>query len=186
MSIIRRLLRRGYMRILYGPWEIPMGSSGESAKGEIVLKGILSARVFRLDGSVEDRGVIATKKVTTAFVNYLVDAMINSSTYPMDVFKFHDSGTGYVGGESNADTALLIPCGEARDVGTQIEGASANIYKSVATHTYSTSYSIQEHGIFSLATGGTLLDRSVFAVINISASGEKIEWTYQLTAQAET
>jgi hypothetical protein len=101
----------------------------------------------------------------------------------MNVFKYHDSGTGTTA-ESNSQTTLITPCGEARDAGTQVEGASANIYKTVATHTYAGTFAITEHGVFSASTSGTLLDRSLFAEINVE-SGNKIEFTYQLTASAE-
>ncbi len=148
----------------------------------VEMTGQLSARVFRR-GRWQRLGVIARKKVTTAFVNHLVDSLQNQTTKPIDTFKYHDSGTGVVA-ESNADTALGTPCGEARDTGTQIEGASANIYKSVATHTYAGSFAITEHGLFSASTGPTLMDRSVFAAINV-VSGEKIEFTYELTCNAE-
>jgi hypothetical protein len=149
----------------------------------VELTGQLSARVIREGGAVQDLGVIARKKVTTAFVNHLVDSLQNQTTKPIDTFKYHDSGTGVVA-ESNADTALGTPCGEARDVGTQIEGASANIYKSVATHTYAGPFAITEHGLFSASSGPTLMDRSVFAAINVVAT-EKIEFTYELTCNAE-
>jgi len=149
----------------------------------VELTGKLSARVIRKNGAVQDLGVIARKKVTTAFVNHLVDSLQNQTTKPIDTFKYHDSGTG-VAAESNADTALGIPCGEARDIGTQIEGASANIYKSVATHTYAGPFAITEHGLFSASSGPTLMDRSVFSPINVVAT-EKIEFTYELTCQAE-
>ena len=149
---------------------------------EVKVRAQLSAKVFR-GGKVEDLGVICRRKVTTAFVNYLVDAMQDSTTYPMDVFKYHDSGTGTTA-ESNAQTGLITPCGEARDSGTTVEGASANIYKTVTTHTYAGSFAITEHGVFASASAGTLCDRSVFSAINVS-SGNSIEFTYQLTASAE-
>ena len=116
--------------------------------------------------------------VTDAYVNLLVDdlqlAVAGHST-----FMYHDSGTG-VAAEAATDTGLGTPCGEARDTGTQIEGATANIYKSVATHTYGGSFAITEHGLFNAATAGTLMDRTKFAAVNV-ANGEKIEFTYQLT-----
>lgn len=149
----------------------------------VEMTGKLSARVIRKNGAVQDLGVIARKKVTTAFVNHLVDSLKNQTTTPIDTFKYHDSGTG-TNAEDPANTTLQIPCGEARDTGTQEEGASANIYKSIATHTYAGPFAITEHGLFSAATVGTLMDRSVFAPINVVAT-EKIEFTYQLTAQAE-
>lgn len=147
------------------------------------IQGVLSARVIRGNGKIEKLGVIAKRKVTTAFVNHLVDSLQNQTGTPIDTFKYHDSGTG-TNAESNGNTTLQTACGEARDTGTQTEGASANIYKSVATHTYAGIFAITEHGLFSASSSGTLMDRSVFSAINV-VSGDKIEFTYQLTCNAE-
>jgi hypothetical protein len=149
---------------------------------QVVLTGQLSARIYRGD-KWRNLGVIAWKKVTTAFVNYLVTSLINQTTYPIDIFKYHDSGIG-TNAEDPANTTLQIPTGDARVVGTQVAGGSANIYRSVATITYAAAKAVTEHGLFSASSSGTLMDRSVFAVINV-AIGEKIEFTYELTAQAE-
>ena len=159
---------------------------GKGEKRHVIeLEGILSARVKR-GGEKRFRslGVIARKKVTDAFVAYLVDSLQNSTTSPMDVFKYHDSGTG-VGAENKTDTALGTPCAEARDTGTQIEGATANIFKSVATHTYAGTFAITEHGLFSASADGTLMDRSVFSAINV-VDTDQIEFTYQLTCTSES
>jgi len=151
--------------------------------GYVDMSATLSARVIRKDGTVENLGLISRRKVTVAFVNFLVD-QLQAETSEFGDFKYHDSGTGTTG-ESNTDTALETPCGESRDAGTQLEGASANIYKTVATHTYAGSFAITEHGLFSQATGATLMDRSVFSAINVT-SGDKIEFTYELTCNAES
>lgn len=156
----------------------------EKHPGVLSFSASLSAKKIHRNGLVENYGVISTKKVTDAFVAYLVDSLQDSGTYPMSDFKYHDSGTGIVG-ENKTDTALGTPCGESRDVGTQIEGATANIYKTVATHTYAGTFAITEHGVFSAAASGTLMDRSVFSAINVG-SGDKIEFTYELTANSET
>ena len=151
----------------------------------VELEGILSARIKRAgEKRFRSLGVIARKKVTDAFVAYLVDSLQNSTTSPMDVFKYHDSGTG-VGAENKTDTALGTPCAESRDTGTQIEGATANIFKSVATHTYAGTFAITEHGLFSASSAGTLMDRSVFAAINV-VNTDQIEFTYELTCTSET
>lgn len=151
-------------------------------EGKVTLTASLSAKVIRKNGKIEDLGVISKRVVTDAFVNYLVDSMQDSSTYPMDVFKYHDSGTG-TNAESASDTGLETPTGIARVTGTQTEGSSANIYKTVATITYDGTYAITEHGVFSASTGGTLLDRSVFSAINVN-NGDKIEFTYELTCSS--
>jgi len=119
--------------------------------------------------------------VTDAYVALLVDEL-QADQAAHSTFKYHDSGTG-VGAEAATDTALGTPTAEARDAGTQIEGATANIYKSVATHTYGGSFAITEHGLFNAATAGTLMDRTKFAAVNV-ANGEKIEFTYELTVSS--
>ena len=123
----------------------------------------------------------ATRCVTDAYVALLVDEL-QASEALHSTFKYHDSGEGTTA-ENATDTALETPCGEARDTGTQIEGATANIYKSVATHTYGDTFAITEHGLFNASTVGTLMDRSKFAAVNVG-NGEKIEFTYQLTVNS--
>jgi len=145
--------------------------------------GFLSAKVKRRN-SVDDLGLVSCRLVTAAFANYLVDSMQDSTTYPMDVFKWHGSGTGTTA-EENTQTALTTEV-EDRAEGTLIEGASANIYKSVGTQTYTDTRAIKEHGLFSADAAGTMLDRSLIATaINVESTDE-IEWTYQLTVSAES
>lgn len=146
--------------------------------GVLPVSASLSAKVLRLDGSVEDFGVVSAHEVTDAFVAELVDTL-QSSVAAFSDYKYHDSGTGSTA-EDATDTVLVTPCGEARDIGTQTEGATADIYKTVATHTYAGAFTITEHGVFNASTGGTLMDRSVFTGISV-LSGDKIEFTYQLT-----
>lgn len=153
-------------------------------RGTLTLTGVLSAKVLHKDGTVEDRGVICREKVTTAFANYLVDAMVSGSgTYPMDVFIYHDCGTGTTA-EANSQTALVTPYGGARASGTKVEGASSNIFRSVGTISFTGTLAITEHGLFSASSSGTLLDRSVFSAINV-VSGDGIQFTYELTVSAE-
>lgn len=141
--------------------------------------GRLYVEVHRADGRTERLGLVSTRVVTTAGVNYLVDAF-QGTTEPEN-FKYHAMGTGNTA-ESASDTALVTEV-ETRATGTQTEGASANIYKTVATITATTSRAIVEHGIFSAASSGTLLDRSVFSTINL-ASGDSIQFSYELTLPA--
>lgn len=150
-------------------------------EGAVIMRSSLSARVLRKDGSVEDLGIIATKEVTDAFVGFVVD-QLQTETSAFGDFKYHDSGTG-VTAEDQTDTAMETATGEARTTGTQIEGATANIYKSVATDTYAGSFAITEHGLFNASSDGILMDRSVFSAINVT-SGDKIEFTYELTLTA--
>ena len=128
------------------------------------------------------RRVIKDRLVTTAFVEYLVSALQAAGETNWVNFKYHDSGIG-VGAEAIGDTALGTPWGGARSVGTQTKGATDNIYKSVATTTYTSSKAITEHGLFNASSGVTLMDRSVFSAINV-VNGNQIEWTYELTVTA--
>ena len=132
--------------------------------------------------------VTKDKVVTTAFAEFLAAQLITESSTIGD-FKYHHSGEG-TGNESVADTGLGTPREDARDVGTQVQGATAVGYKSIATTTYGDTWAITEHGLFNTAgaggppvTGGTLMDRSKFAAINVVATNQ-IEWTYELTIAA--
>jgi hypothetical protein len=146
---------------------------------ELIFESALKAVITKKDGSKIDLGVIARRMVTTAGVNYLVDAFQNS--VEIENFKYHGSGTGTTA-EAVGDTALETPV-ESRSTGTQTEGASANIYRTVATIAYTATRAITEHGIFSANTSGTLWDRSVFSAINV-INGDSIEFTYELTCTA--
>lgn len=149
--------------------------------GELRFLSELSARVIRANGKVSDMGVISRRVVTNAFVNYLVDALQTSDT-AIDLFYYHDCGTGTTT-EAATQTALTSPFGGSRSSGSRTEGASANIYKTVATITFASSFAITEHGVFSATAAGIMMDRSSHAAINV-ASDDSIEYTYQLTCSA--
>ena len=147
-------------------------------KGSIISQDGVRCREVRKDRRK------ANKCVTDSFVALLCLALQAhaGSLAALALFKYHDSGTGTVA-ESAADVGLGTPWGGARDVGTQVQGATANIYKSVATTTYTGTFAITEHGLFNASTGVTLMDRTKFAAVNV-ANLEKIEFTYQLTISA--
>ena len=136
--------------------------------------GILKAKV-----GDADLGLISVNIVTNAGVNYVIDAMQNSAT--IHNLRWHGSGTSSTA-EAVGDTGLGTETG-SRVSGTQAEGASANIFQSVATLTYSSSLSITEHGLFSASTVGTLFDRSVFTPIAVNTT-TSIEFTYEWTLNA--
>ena len=150
-----------------------------STKGELVFKTKLFAKHIKANGEVIDIGLISERVVTTVGVNALVDAFQN--LFVLNNFRYHGSGTGTTA-EAVGDTALVTEVA-TRATGSQIEGASANIYRSVGTISYTAALAITEHGIFSAATVGTLWDRSVFSAINV-ANGDSIQFTYDLTCNA--
>jgi len=141
----------------------------------IARKKVLNNGVYEY---TDVRRVVRDKVVTDAFVNFVVDQLQTEDSTFGD-FKYHDSGIG-TGNEAAGDTALGTPWGGSRDVGTQTEGASANIYKSVATTTYNASKAITEHGLFNASSGGTLMDRTKFTAINVVDTNQ-IEFTFQIT-----
>lgn len=138
--------------------------------------GVLHVKLNH-EGKRYDLGLVSVNVVTTAGVNFIIDAMQN--LVEPELMKYHASGTGAVA-EAIGDTALGTEV-DTRVAGTQIEGASANIYKTVATLTYTATRTITEHGLFSqLALGGTLFDRSVFTGIGVDTS-TNIQFTYEWT-----
>ena len=133
------------------------------------------------DGSRTNYGWAAYGLVTDAFVEFMVD-QLQAETAEWGDFKFHESGTGVVAANV-ADVDIGNPSEAARDTGTQIEGATAEIYKSVATVDYTGGFAITEHGIFSTLAAATLLDRHVFGAINV-INLDSIVFTYELTCNS--
>jgi hypothetical protein len=151
--------------------------------------GYLNAKLIKGNGDIIDYGLVSTRMVTTAFCEFLAAQLITDSSAIGD-FKYHETGTDDTPGEAVGDVGLQLfsteMVGDIRAVGTQVQGASAVGYKSVATVTYDgTGGAIVEHGLFNntRASGGTLMDRSVFAAINV-VSGDSIAFTYELTLTA--
>ncbi len=180
---IRRQIERG---ILPANTELPqiLEALRETKKpNTFEMFGFLSRKHTR-DGKVIADGLVSCRLVTTAFAAYLVDSLQNSTTSPMDLFKYHAVGTDNLA-EANTQTELELEV-ESREIGTQIEGATANIYKSVATIVFSGTHSVAEHGLFTASSGGTMMDRSVFSPADDVQNLDEIEYTYQLTVTAET
>jgi len=150
--------------------------------------GSVWARLIKANGQIVDYGLVSLRVVTTAGVNFIVDAFQN--TTELENMKFHGIGTGGTA-EAIGDTALVTELttqynpDNTRATGSTIEGASANIYRTVGTNTVDAAAAITEHGIFTQAAtgGGTLLDRSLFSVINL-ANGDSLQTTYDLTCSA--
>lgn len=152
------------------------------------IQGQLSLVVLRRTGEIEPLGLASLRVVTNAGVNYIVDAFQN--LVELENFKYHGIGTGTTE-ESASDTALVSELStqydpdNTRATGSLTEGSSANIFRTVGTNTVDAAVAITEHGIFTQAAtgGGTLLDRSVFSVVNLAA-GDSLQTTYDLTVQA--
>ena len=148
--------------------------------GLAVMFGKLEAVLRKADGSVIRYGVLDYRVVTTAFVSFVVDQLQTESSLFGD-FKYHDAGVGTTAA-AVGDTTIETTDGESRATGTQTE-ASATVYQSVGTISYTTTKAVTEHGLFNDATTGTLMDRTVFSAINV-VSGDSIQFTYSLTVAA--
>ena len=154
------------------------------------LLGFLSLAKILRDGTRIEYGLASARVVTTAWVNLLVDALQDAGASLSNEFVFHGLGTG-TNAEAIGDTALQTELttqytsNSIRPTGSNVEGASANIYRSVGTITVDASVAATEHGLFNDADvgQGTLMDRSVFSVVNL-VSGESIQATYELTVSA--
>ncbi len=162
-----------------------------------VVESSLRAKVFRNKGlhdkgllprsevAVEDHGLVSVRVVTDAGVGFIVDAFQN--LVELENMKFHGLGTGSTA-EAASETALVTELtteynpNSTRATGTTAE-AAANIYQSVATNTLdSGTPALREHGLFSAASAGVLMDRSLFAAINlVGANGDALQTDYRLT-----
>lgn len=133
----------------------------------------------------ENVGLVAERKVTTAHRNFEIDNMV-AETAEFGDQKFHRVGTS-AQAESNADTALIVDAGITGVAGTQVDATP--IYRSVATVTADATETWQEHGIFTQAgtatPAGTLVDRNLIsptvAVVNL----DTVQFTYEMTKNAE-
>ena len=135
-------------------------------------------------GWMENVGLVSRGKVTVEFRDFQVD-QLQVETSEWGDFKFHRPGTS-AQAESNADTGLITDAG-LEATGTQIEGATADIYKSVATVTADATETWQEHSIASQTGvgGGSLMDRSLIIPIVSVVNLDTVEFTYQVTINAE-
>jgi hypothetical protein len=158
------------------------------AAGISQIYGALYLTHIKADGEVLELGLASMRVVTTAGANFLVDAL-QGSVEP-ELLKFHGLGTG-TNAEATGDTALQTEIttqynpDNTRATGNQGEGASANVYRTIGTNTVDAAVANTEHGIFSQAAtgGGTLLDRSVYSVVNL-ANGDSLQSTYDFTVAA--
>lgn len=174
MNILVRLSRR-----LLGNLDPVASQPPTDTSAPLNVETCLGVKHIRA-GEVIGYQEIRNKVITTAFVTALVDAF-QAAAY-VNNWKYHASGTG-TNAEAIGDAALQTPIAEVRDAGTQEEGATANIYKSVATHTYAGTFAITEHGLFDAAAVGVLADRSVFSAVNV-VPGDRIEFTFQMSLVA--
>lgn len=153
----------------------------------VVLESSLAVVVIRGDGRREDHGIVSRRVITTAGVNYLVDAWQNS--VELENLRYHGFGSGTTA-ESAGQTALVTEfttqyaTDNTRPTGSLAEGAGANVFRTVGTFAPDANCTVEEHGIFSQAAtgGGTMWDRSLTGTHVLTASLDSLETTYDMTA----
>jgi len=180
---VAALARNGFVPegLLQG--EVLKALKATKPSGVLEMMGFLKVRVFRhLENRWEDFGLVSVKLVTTAFANYVVDSMQNSTSEPLDAFEYHDMGDDNTA-EANTQTALSNSR-ETRIAGTQTENG-AGIYQSVATINASAGYDVEEHGLFSAVSGGTMCDRNLVPNAPSVIADDSVEFTYELSVAAE-
>lgn len=179
-------IRQWQQELLDGPFDRSLADMERWEANQLGMLGQLWATVVRTDGQVEDLGLVSCRVVTSAGVNFIVDAFQGLTN--LTDLRYHGVGTGTTA-ESASQTALVselstqYSTSNSRPTGTAGEVAgSSNAYETTATITVSASVALTEHGIFSRAQtgGGVLLDRSVFPAVNLAAS-ESMQVTYQLS-----
>lgn len=151
--------------------------------------GALYLDLHRADGRTEHLGLASLRVITTAGVTRIVDGLQSSAT-DLSLWRFHAFGTGGTA-EAVGDTALVTELttqyatDNTRPTGSQTE-ASATVYRTVGTLDPDANVAITEHGVLTQAAtgGGTLLDRSLFSVVNVDAAGDTLQATYDATFAA--
>ena len=135
-------------------------------------------------GWLENVGLVSRAKVTVELRDFEVD-QLQAETSEYGDFKFHRPGTSGAA-EDNTHTGLTADAG-LEATGSQIEGATADIYKSVATVTADATETWQEHSIASQtgAGGGTLMDRSLISPTVSVVNLDTVEFTYEITKNEE-
>lgn len=151
--------------------------------------GTAHLMVLRGDGSTEDLGLASARVVTTAGVNSIASHMNNAGA-TISAYKFIGFGSGATAA-AIGDTALQTEyttqyvVDNTRPTGTQ-SNPSANVYQCVDTFSPDSggTLAVTECGVFTAASAGTLLDHFVFSAVNLVASSDSVQVTFQLTFTA--
>jgi hypothetical protein len=153
------------------------------------MYGRLWLTVYRGDGSIEELGLAGVRLVTTAGVNFIATRMLDAGA-SIGGFDFHGYGTGGTA-EAIGDTALVTEettqyvVDNTRPTATP-SNPSGNVYRTIATYSPDSggTRAITEQGVFSANAAGTLLDRTLFSVVNLVAGSDSLQSTHDFTMAA--
>jgi hypothetical protein len=129
-----------------------------------------------------DYGVVGRHLVVTAGKNYIAGTF-NSVNEP-ESMKFHGYGTGSTAaalGDTGLVTELTTQYNPDNTRITGSQANSTNTYTTVGTVTPDASVTLQEWGLFSASSAGTLLDRQTYTGIALNGTGDSLQTTYVLT-----
>lgn len=150
-----------------------------SVTGVVTMTPELRIDLIKHTGERIEYGAVCHNVITDDGVAFLVDDW-QAGTTSMQNIKWHQAGTS-----STAEAAGDTDVGVALDTceeGTNTQ-PSANILRSVATITFTSTGSVVEHGLFSSSDRAVLWDRSVFSAINVE-NGDSIQFTYNCTVNS--
>ena len=138
------------------------------------IKGQLTISHFRGPNLIYQES--SKQTITTVGKNWIVDKLQDLPASTAQV-KWHQSGinaTAATSSDTDLGSAIY-----SRTSGSRTEGASANIYRSVATISYTGTRTVTEWGIFTTSSSGTMISRKTFSrsVVN----GDSIQFTWDLT-----
>lgn len=145
------------------------------AKDTVKLTGYIRMTLTDDKGLVKDTREVKNVIVTVG-KNYLA-TWLTQATQADYFMRYIALGTG-VTAATAADTAL------ATETGTRVAGtltSSTNVWTNTATFGAGVSTgAITEAGIFSASSGGTMLARQTFSVVN-KAAGDSLQVVWQIT-----
>jgi hypothetical protein len=170
--------------------EFGRGNGNKMNEGMKMVEGRLAMRVIRKNGDIEHyhpetgERLEGANTVTDAGVAFLVDDWDDNTT-DITTMNYHAMGTGgSPPGTPAVTVTTLVTEVESRVAGTKSQPA-ANQIRSVATITATASRAINEWGLLSASSGGTLWSSRWFTVINLNTD-DAIEFTYTLTITSFT
>ena len=166
---LRKWKMRNLPNLLRGLWRI----STAKKLGIPHLYGQLCLSIIAPDGHRKDYGLVSLRVITTVGAAFVVDSF--QGIQSLSSMRYHGvGGTSTV--ELASNTALGSEFGSAyspantRPTGSQAEGDSSVVYRTIGLISVTDTVTIAEHGLFSQAstvsgtpTGGILFDRSALA-----------------------
>jgi hypothetical protein len=132
------------------------------------------------NGQWTDYGCVSARQVTNSWCSGVASQLVTETSVFGD-WKYHESGTA-TAAEAATDTTLSATTAGTRTAGDQATATTLS-YRSICTVAYTGTAAITEHGLFNATAAGTLMDRSMFAAINV-VNTDSVAFTYTITLTA--